>query len=57
MFEDLKYYLKLIEYFRQYIYFYTQFIKFLQNLKIRLLKKISMKKNSRKTYIFKTKLL
>ena len=54
--EELKHFLKLIDYLRNYVHRYAQLTKSLQNLKTLLLKQTSIKESSRKTYTFKTKL-
>ena len=54
---DLEHYLGLTEYLRQYIHFYAQLARPLQDLKIILLKEAPIKGNPRKVYAFKTVLL
>lgn len=53
---DLKHYLELMSYLRNYIHFYAQLARSLQDLKTRLLKATSNKSNSRKAYSCRTRL-
>ena len=51
-FKNLKTYLKIINWMRNYVFFYVQISDFLQQRKILLLKNDSIKKNSRKKFSF-----
>lgn len=55
--DDLKHYLDLTEYLRNYIHFYAQLVRSLQNLKTSLLKNASAKDNSRKICSSRTRLI
>lgn len=55
--KNLKHYFDLTKYIRDHIYYYFAIIKFLQDLKIALLKKASNKNHKRKQFTSKIKIL
>lgn len=54
--KDLKHYLDLTSYLRNYVFFYAQLTKLLQELKTRLLKFTLIQKSFKRTYTFRHRL-